>query len=75
MKFVSGVSCGYSKYYDISVCVRLAWSTCDPDSSNSADGIVRSWQGINASLSYLCNHAKKGRPLPLQMFSVLAGVI
>jgi len=52
-----------SKYYDISVCVRRAWSTCvTPDSrATSGDNVVRSWRGINASLAYLCNHAKKGR--------------
>jgi len=59
-----------SKYYDISACVQRAWSTCvlPPDNGNSAaaaaaaaNGVVRSWLGINASLSYLCNHAKKGQ--------------
>ena len=52
--------CVRSKYYDISMCVRRAWSTCVPDNANSADDIIQSWRGINASLSYLCNHAKKG---------------
>lgn len=37
-----------------------AWSTCVPKNTNHTDGIVRSWRGINSSLSYLCNHAKKG---------------
>ena len=50
----------YSKYYDISECVRRAWSTCVPGKINSADDNVRSWRGLNASLSYLCNHAKSG---------------
>ena len=70
--------CVCSKYYDINVCVQRAWSTCVPSSEQSessstfansasaAASVVRSWHGINASMSYLCNHAKKGSSDHLQ---------